>query len=122
VLLYSCPGHPVTRLAIEKHNIHSMTDEVLWSIERASAADDGESVEEITLGQAPAGYRTTVPLTSPLPSTSLDADVTRRRPDGVVTFKVADLQEGSLRVDASWFSQHHSVDRDRFLSVNRKNC
>jgi len=122
VLVYSCPGHPVTAVSLKKHNIHDMNDVVLWQIERTSAAGDVESVEEILIGQAPAGYRTVVPLSSPLPATSLDVDVDRRRPDGGVTFKAANLREGSLRVDASWFSQHSSVGRDRFLSVNRKNC
>lgn len=122
VLLYSCPGRPVTVLTIAKPNFHGPSDEVLWRIERASPAGGGESVEEIPIGQAPAGYRTVVPLASPLPATSLDADVSRSRPEGVVMFKLADLKEGSIRVDAAWFSQRDSVDRDRFLSVNRKNC
>jgi hypothetical protein len=122
MLLYSCPGHPVTTVTITRHDIHSQTDEVLWKIERTSAATGGESVEEILIGQAPAGYRTTAPLSSPLPSDSLDAGVIRDGFDGVVTFKVADLKAGMLRVDASWYSQHHSVDREHFLSVNRKNC
>jgi hypothetical protein len=122
VLLYSCPGHPVTTLTITKHDIHARTEEVVWEIERTSAAAGAESVEDVPIGQAPAGYRTVVPLSAPLPPTPLDAGVTRRRPQGVVMFKVADLKEGSLRVDGSWFSQHKSVDRDRFLGVNRKNC
>ena len=79
VLLYSCPGHPITTLTIKKHNIHSMTDEVLWKIERTSAASDAESVEDVTIGQTPAGYRTVVPLSAPLPTVSLDAGVTRER-------------------------------------------
>jgi hypothetical protein len=122
VLLYSCAGRPVTTLSVAKPDFHAATDEVLWRIERTSAAGDGESMEEIRIGQAPAGYRTVVPLSAPLPSTSLYAIVSRKRLEGVVTFKVADLREGSLRVDPSWFSQHESVDRDRFLRVNRKNC
>lgn len=122
MVLYSCPGHPVTAVTITRHDVHSSTEDVLWKIERTATAASVESVEDVTIGQAPAGYRTTVPLSSPLPPSALDAAVTRKRFDGVVTFKVADLKAGLLRVDASWYSQHHSVDRDRFLSVNRKNC
>jgi len=124
LLLYTCQGgNPITSVALVKHDIHADTDEVLWQVTRVPVAPSAaERMESLTIGQSAVGYRILTPLNGTLPTTSLDVELTRSHLEGIVNFKTSQLNATKLRVDQSWFGGRRSVDMNKFMSVNRKNC
>ena len=124
VVIYMCPGgKPITQISVTTHNIQADVDHVIWKLARTPADPAAtEHVDTVTIGQPAAGFETVTALVDALPTASLDINVSRDHPEGGFTFKAADLTESSLRVERSWFGGRRSVDMNKFMSVNRKNC